>query len=572
MAVPHRRIIIVFSFKVSVDSKSGWVLCWWIIVKFHWNDLLLQNNNYIKFTTLTSDFTQKTIIMCGCFVDFEHPCVLKKLIILTLLSFVLVYIYWRNDQSTVGLFPGHEIIEIDETCNLNFFQTASEQYQRYNNNSFHNTTLPSMKNTKQVNKWHQEQSRKFEVTVFIKETKSMFHLQVTIVDYRNSSKGGASFKLNFEGKHFLASYSIKDYYNGTYYGCYYLPADCFTFTVRLLFVNFATYLEVPPCPLSDVLYHNSWCPSQNQETEPVMNIPLCKHHLGTSILQGMWVTSDQLLNHAERYQKRKDYFKGYKNNKTCFQHLVTNSPLKWFWKDSKHNCYIQQIKMNFRWHQCLQNYRSIYFMGDSHIRGIFKYTTSLLGANHTVETDWDRTQFRNVHRWPCKYISDVKKILDDFINVYRSRTWNTSRLDMSKKKQTVVIFGFGSWDVQLLSLSAYFKKFYILKKTVTQMASLPNIRWIYMTRPAAWDNSSCFCSHVSSYTNVINLYSFAATNELTMRTMWEWGLRFDVFDYYSLTVIRNNEVTDGYHYLDPDLPLSLGAFASDVLLTQLCPQ
>ena len=165
--------------------------------------------------------------MCGCFVDFEHPCVLKKLIILTLLSLLLVYIYWRDEQNTIGIFLGHRLIEMDDNCNLNFFQTASEQYQRYINNSFHNSTLPpsSLKNTKQVNKWHQEQTRKFEVTVSIKETKSMFHLQVTIVDYRNSSQGGASFKLNFEGKHFLASYSIKDFYNGTYYGCYYLPTD-----------------------------------------------------------------------------------------------------------------------------------------------------------------------------------------------------------------------------------------------------------------------------------------------------------------------------------------------------------
>ena len=200
-----------------------------------------------------------TITMWGCFMDCDHPCMLKKLIILTLLSLLLVYIYWRDEQNTIGFFLGHRLIEMDDNCNLNFFQTASEQYQRYINNSFLNSTLPpsSLKNTKQVNKWHQEQSRKFEVTVSIKETKSMFHLQVTIVVYRNSSQGGASLKLNFEGKHFLVSYSIKDYYNGTYYGCYYLPTDCFTFTVRLLFVNFAAYLDVPPCPLSDILYHNS---------------------------------------------------------------------------------------------------------------------------------------------------------------------------------------------------------------------------------------------------------------------------------------------------------------------------
>ena len=135
----------------------------------------------------------------------------------------------------------------------------------------------------------------------------------------------------------------------------------------------------------------------------------------------MWVTSDHLLNYAERYQKKKDHLKGDKKIKTCFQHLVTNFPLKWFWKDSKHKCDIQQNKINSRWHHCFQNYEYIYFMGDSHIRGIFKYATSLLGANHTVDTDWDRSQFRNAHRWPCKYISDVKKTLEDFVNAREYR-------------------------------------------------------------------------------------------------------------------------------------------------------
>ena len=115
-------------------------------------------------------------------------------------------------------------------------------------------------------------------------------------------------------------------------------------------------------------------------------------------------------------------------------------------------------------------------------------------------------QFRNVHFWPCKYISNVKEMLEDFIVAYRSTLLNTPRLNRRNSNKTVVIFGFCSWDVQLQSLSAYFKNFNILKKTVTRMATLPNIRWIYMTRPAAWDNSSCFCSRISYYTNVINLY------------------------------------------------------------------
>ena len=343
--------------------------------------------------------------------------------------------------------------------------------------------------------------------------------------------------------------------------------------MRLLFVNFAAYLDVPPCPLSDVLYHNSWCPSQNQETEPVKQIPMCKHYLGSSNPQGMWVRNDNLLRHAERYKRKKDYLVRDKKNITCFEHLVTNSTLKWFWTDSKQNCYIQQNEINPRWHQCLRNYESIYFVGDSHIRGIYKYATGVLGAIHTVKTDWNRKHFGNVYHWPSKYISDVKKTLDDFMDAYKSTMLNTSKLlNSTKTKQTVVIFGFGSWDIQLQSLSVYFKNFNTLKKTVTRMASLPNIRWLYMTRPAAWDNSSCFCSHVSSFTNVINLFSFAASNEFTIRRMREWGLQFEVFDYYGLTAHGNNEVVDGYHYLAPSLPDSLGAFATDVLLTQLCPQ
>ena len=259
------------------------------------------------------------------FIDCEHPCVLKKLISLTLLILVLVYTHWKQQDNTIGLLPGQEFKEIDETCNLNFLQTVSEQYQSYYNNPSHNITLSSLKRTKQVNMWHHEQSKQFKVTVTIMENKSMFHLHITIVESRNFSQGGASFKLNFEGKYFLVSYSIKDYFNDTYYGCYYLPTDCFTFTVRLLFVNFAAYLNVPPCPLSDVLYQNSWCPSQNLDTDPGEHISFFKYYLGTGDPQGIWITSDELVKNAPRYQQMKNHLKKDKQNSTCFQHLLTNS-------------------------------------------------------------------------------------------------------------------------------------------------------------------------------------------------------------------------------------------------------
>ena len=135
------------------------------------------------------------VTMWGSFIDFAHQCVLHKLFTVTLLSLVLVYTHFSQRQDTIGMISGQNemIKEIDKTCNLNFFQTASEQYQRYNNNSFYITTLPSLGRTKKVNMWHQEQSRKFEVKVTIIDYKSMFHLQVIIVDFRNTSQGGASF-------------------------------------------------------------------------------------------------------------------------------------------------------------------------------------------------------------------------------------------------------------------------------------------------------------------------------------------------------------------------------------------
>ena len=136
----------------------------------------------------------------------------------------------------------------------------------------------------------------------MKENDHTFCLFIFIMDMSNSSYGDASFKLNFEGNHFLVSYSIQDYFNGTYYGCYVIPEDCFTLNIRLLFVNFAAYFDLAPCPLIVSIYKNHWCSPGNENKLAVNNLqPFCTSYKSNTLKHGMWIRKEKLFQYSERF-------------------------------------------------------------------------------------------------------------------------------------------------------------------------------------------------------------------------------------------------------------------------------
>ena len=151
--------------------------------------------------------------------------------------------------------------------------------------------------------------------------------------------GGASFKVHFKSRNFLASYSVEDYFNGTYRGCYLVPKYCFTLTVDLLFVAYAAYYNTLRCPLKNSqIYKRTWCPSR-RETINSRKPKLCTNC--NSDEEGMWVTNNDLLKYAERYKSKS--LPGWSENVTdlnltCTKHLFHRSSFKWFWKNTEKLC------------------------------------------------------------------------------------------------------------------------------------------------------------------------------------------------------------------------------------------
>ena len=467
---------------------------------------------------------------------------------------------------------------LKETCNLPFSLTSLEQYQRYNlsfNYGYHYFETIMFNTRKEVNQWHRNQIKTFKVIVDIKEKENLVHLSVNIANSESFSIGGASFKLNFEGNHFLVSYSILDYFNGTYHGCYLVPKDCFTLNIKMLFVNFAAYYDLPPCPLPNIIYTKSWCPSHNITSVLHKKSTICKKVTHST---GMWIRDKEILKYSERYYTIKDqksFLEEKKLNYTCYQHLKSPSAFAWFWKETGQDCLIQQNDLKRRWKKCCHEYHSIHLIGDSHTRGLYSYISNILGANVLErKTRWSNQHYKKVSLSWITYNWEVKKALEMFVQKY---TKIIKEKKISHNKKALVLFGFGSWSLQLHNISDYFKTFPILKPTIRQMVHLSkvsNIKWMYITRPSVWDNSPCICNIYNQEQKIPNIFNVAAINEYTIRTFKELGLQFEIFDFYGLTVHRNNEVVDVCHYVvggNGSVLGTVGLSATDVLLTQLCP-
>ena len=456
-------------------------------------------------------------------------------------------------------------------------------------------------------------------------------LRIITIAQHDELQGGASFKVHFKSKNFLASYSVEDYFNGTYHGCYLVPKYCFTLTVDLLFVAYAAYYNTSPCPLKNSqIYKKTWCPSR-RETINSRKPKLCTNC--NSDEEGIWVANNDWLKYAERYKPKS--LPGWSENVTdlnltCTKHLFHRSSFRWFWKNTKRNCVVNQTKLSSRWKQCLQRFSSVFFLGDSHTRGLYSYIAHSVGANVTGDRKNKRksTSYRNLHFQFIKFNRDVRRIFDRFLdnftrikmkrnpneksngktgktsndggsnNLSYHNDYSTDKLDdhnddddnddiknssshAHNGKTTVVLFGFGTWQLSRVDFSSYFDTFPSIRQTFSKMVQFSNrsnIRWIYITTPSIWDNSKCFCK-VSMNGNhpFANIFSTAAINAFTIQELKKSGLDFETFDYNSLTVHRNNEMRDLIHYLiEPTIHNgqtvygTVGVAVTDILLTQLC--
>ena len=539
--------------------------------------------------------------------ETKRTCVLVVLC----LCFIAISVVSRNKHvahvNLVEIPDGKKQLE-DSSCNLDFASASLQQYQQYKRMV---KSLPFL-----VTGSLQQLIPDFSVNVSIHDYKHMAKLYITINETGNTN-GGSSFKIHFASTEFLAAYAIRDFFNGTYYGCYVVPKHCFTVTVQVLFLSFTAYLDKAPCPLTNnTIYKTSWCPAQNI-TVPHGNVKqnhICKTLTRNTYKSGLWVLDENWSEEQQNLEfttKSSDFGK---IKLSCLRHMFTPQSRKWIWKDRRQNCVFSRNSLVERWNECLNRYSSLHFFGDSHTGGLFNYIVETLGAMYTSKKNKKRTRIWGKLRLHGVTFNDkvatalmnfTKYIIPDFkklkLRFKRSEdiqgnnrtlgteastlrdpvTKNDSKSDGGGQNKMAVLFGFGSWELQIHNLSSYFDTFDIIRETVVAMvkaSKMADIRWIYMTHPSVWDNSECFCSSLNLRKTIPNMFSAAVINAFTIAEFKKAGLEFDVFDYYTFTSHRNNEVVDAVHYLLEAVKYQgrlwygpVGTAAVDVLLTQLCP-
>ena len=503
-----------------------------------------------------------------------------------------------------------------ELCNLDFMSTSLKQYQQYRKNEKTSPDSLKFNSLMQDPKWSHEQLSNFYVQVEVVEDASLVKLKVTISDNGGTTQGGASFNIHFDSKNFIASYSIKDYFNGTYSGCYMVPKYCFTLTIKFLFAPFAAYFDTGPCPIPNGnIYKQAWCPRENASTNFDQAHTFCTNYTYDSYKHSGWITHNDLLEYSERYQDEIVSLKTVKVSGLsglsyqCISHLFSVDKFKWFWKNTGRNCIIKQDNIDATWKECLQRFSSVHFFGDSQTRALYSCVIQILGANVTSMKSHKDKSYSNVYYHCMRHIDEVSQVLGNFSDTFNCcNATGTDDIEESEtiklredtkmaaedenggkypdnnetnSNPTVLLFGFGTWDLLLCNLSTYLKTFHRMNQALSKMKRLSqtsNVRWIYITLPAGWDDTKCFCKNFPLKKRKLNMFSTAVINAFTIQKLKKSGLKFEVFDFYTLTVHRNNEIRDRVHYLlDPvyykghRIDGSVGRAATDVLLTQLCP-
>ena len=176
--------------------------------------------------------------------------ILKTMCFYVLLFFVLFCIGPKLDKlKSIMQLPYPKEVELEileenfeeETCNPGFALASLQQYEQFRrtviNSSFSNWESDSK--LQFIQEGSLSNSDAFLVKVQVVELTNLVKLRIVIRAQHNELQGGASFKVHFESKNFLASYSLRDNVDGTYDGCHLEPKYCFTLTVDLLFVGYA---------------------------------------------------------------------------------------------------------------------------------------------------------------------------------------------------------------------------------------------------------------------------------------------------------------------------------------------
>ncbi len=84
-----------------------------------------------------------------------------------------------------------------------------------------------------------------------------------------------------------------------------------------------------------------------------------------------WITNSTLKTNSKlMFQHEPSYVNEGKTG-DCRKHLKDPEVYSWHWYDSLSNCLIDPYKISQRWNTCMQTVTNMYFVGDSHMRGIY---------------------------------------------------------------------------------------------------------------------------------------------------------------------------------------------------------
>ncbi len=268
-----------------------------------------------------------------------------------------------------------------------------------------------------------------------------------------STNGGTSFVGEIQSENVLELCNVYDHFNGTYSFDCNIREMCAEIVISMMFPNFTAFMEYYNLlPLHRVILDMDFC--------------IISGHKQTGYKSGNFKNSEGntfILKHLDNfpvYGKEEDLW------------LKVNG--SWVWSE-KGVIYTEPESKVLQ--KCLQNYTSLLFLGNSHMRELFLYIRSLVGiklvSNFTFAEpiNEQNMKFRFVY-----YILNMNSILQNMIRDIHG-VYN---------KNDIIVFSSGAWDTAFKTAASYIIDINIMVKTITQLCKnnrCTNKHIIWLTDP-----------------------------------------------------------------------------------------
>ena len=339
--------------------------------------------------------------------------------------------------------------------------------------------------------------------------------------------GGSSFRVE------LREYSLDDLhlrlchvmddFSGNYSVCCFHQFPCLKIDIFVMYTNFNAYVDtVTDDPLIKQIWTGRQCKKHARKRT---NLMTCDRPISMDA-SSHWV---------------------YRSN-------------EWIWTD-KHGCTVKMLKHEELGY-CLQQLRSLHFIGSSHMRINYDYTATFLP----------------VESRPVKYIKYHKSCsqLNVYYHIQRYMTyipWTfLAGLNSVKNmtKDDIFILQSGTWDkgIRGINLSRYINK--ILPEAIEE---IKQVKQNYSDARMIWFSPLAFPQNRTGdkRRDKLNNFVIGAFNYWLMPRVENMG--FEIMDVFEMTLPRNEHSVDRIHYIDADKSdpnvgitfIALQRFSADIL-------